>query len=88
MSIVSRALRVACLLLVLGWGGAAQAQYLLTGGSSGGLQIGTGLPLPVQPIFLGGMVMASAGTPFWPPLIMPVNPNILSPNDVAVKKFT
>ena len=71
---------VSALLLILGWGGSAQAQFLLTGmgGSGGQLQIGTGLPLPVgvAGIYLGGMIPATAGTPFWPPLNVPPNPNI------------
>ena len=58
------ALRLACLLLVLSWSGSVQAQYLLTSGSAGELQIGTGLPLPVGTagIFLGGMTPINGGT--------------------------
>lgn len=72
----SRTLKLACLLLVLTWGASAQAQYALTGNSAGQLQIGTGLPLPVGSagIFLGGMTTATAGTPFWPPLLIPPAP--------------
>jgi hypothetical protein len=64
MSLMHRTLRLAALLLVLGWGGSAQAQYLLTGNSAGQYQIGTGLPLPVGTagIFLGGMTPVNGGT--------------------------
>jgi hypothetical protein len=72
-----RTLVTTCLLVAL-VAGSAQAQYLLVPGNDGGspptpnnragLQIGTGLPLPVGPggIFLGGKALATAGTPFWP----------------------
>ncbi len=74
----SRTLPLACLLLALTWGAAAQAQtaWSLTGNSAGELQIGTGLPLPVGTagIFLGGMTPATAGTAFWPPLLVPAIP--------------
>jgi len=55
---------VFALSLVLGWGGTAQAQFLLTGNSGAELQIGTGLPLPVGTagIFLGGMTPMNGGT--------------------------
>jgi hypothetical protein len=64
MSFKSHALRLAYLLLALGWGGTAEAQYLLSGNSGGQLQLGTGLPLPVGPagIFLGGMTPVNGGT--------------------------
>lgn len=63
------------LILVLGWGGMAQAQYLLTGNSGGQMQIGTGLPLPVASgIFQGGKTPGTAGT--FPPLLIPPNPDI------------
>lgn len=64
MSMRIRALGFACVLVVLGWGGAAQAQYALTSGSGGELQIGTGLPLPIGPpgIFVGGMTPVNGGT--------------------------
>lgn len=78
----SQVLRVACVLLALGWGVAAQAQIkqraLLTAGSGGELQIGTGLPLPIGSagIFLGGMVPGTAGT--FPPLLVPPVAGILT----------
>jgi hypothetical protein len=55
---------VLALLLILGWGGSARAQFLLTGGSGGQLQIGTGLPLPVGTggIFVGGWTGVNGGT--------------------------
>lgn len=74
MSLRSRTLGLACLLLAIGWGSAAQAQqYLLTSNSGGQAQIGTGLPLPVGTagIFTGGTSAATAGTAFWPPLLIP-----------------
>jgi hypothetical protein len=50
MSLERLGLPVACLLLVLGLAGAAGAQqtYLLGAGSGGAIQIGGGLPLPIQ----------------------------------------
>ena len=50
MSLERLGLPVACLLLVLGSAGAAGAQqtYLLGAGSGGAIQIGGGLPLPIQ----------------------------------------
>ena len=76
MSLKSRLLALGCVLVLTLAAGAAQAQYALTSGSGGEQQIGTGLPLPVGPagIFLGGMVKATAGTPFWPPLLVPPAP--------------
>jgi hypothetical protein len=64
MSTKSHALSLMALLLALGWGGTAQAQYLLTGNSGGKLQLGTGLPLPVAPsgTFLGGLTSINGGT--------------------------
>jgi hypothetical protein len=60
---------------------AKAADFLLVGGgcgppacSGGNFQIGTGLPLPAAPIFLGGMAAGTAGTPFWPPLGIPPGP--------------
>jgi hypothetical protein len=103
MSFKSRALGLTAVLLVLGWGGSAQAQYLLTGNSGGELQIGTGLPLPVGPtgIFFGGMTPVNGGTScgmgpggctaspdgpgtaFWPPLLVPPNPNVTSAGTIT-----
>jgi len=91
-----RQLSLVSLLLALGWGGTAQAQYLLNGNSGGKLQLGTGLPLPIGPsgIFVGGMTSINGGTScgqgpggcpagtdgpgtaYWPPLLIPANPNI------------
>jgi hypothetical protein len=63
-----------CLLGALVVSGSAQAQFLLNpGGKNGGeAQIGTGLPLPIgtMGIFFGGMTPATAGTMFWPPLLV------------------
>ncbi len=52
-------------------GSTAQAQQLLSlaPDSGGQLQIGTGLPLPVQPIFQGGQTVGDAGN--FPPLLVP-----------------
>lgn len=79
MRLRKRTLQLACFLLALTWAGtAAQAQFLLTGGRSGGqLQIGTGLPLPIGPagIFLGGMTPGDAGPENYPPLLVPPNPD-------------
>jgi hypothetical protein len=72
MSFKNRMIQLACLLASLtlvGAGTANAATYLLTGGSGGGLQIGTGLPLPAAPIFLGGMTVGMAGT--FPPVGVP-----------------
>ena len=97
MSFQRHALRLVSLLLVLGWSGIALAQpgYLLAplgpppGGSGGQLQIGTGLPLPIGPpgIFLGGMVLGSAGPPFWPPLFLPDLPRRLWLRGFGVRDF-
>lgn len=63
------ALRIACLLLALGWGATAQAQltgtYPVTGGG-GQLAVGNGLQLPIQFV-----TPPPAGTMF-PPLLVPV----------------
>lgn len=90
-----KSLRLTCLLIVLGvlgWGGSAWAQaggyYLLTGNSGGQLQIGTGLPLPIQ-TFRGGLTPTNGGTTcqgvgcqqspdgpgtaYWPPLLVPAD---------------
>lgn len=49
MSLKRLTLPFACLLLVLAWSGTAAAKTYALGGSSGGqLQIGGGLPLPIQ----------------------------------------
>jgi len=76
MMLRSRWVRLACLLIALGWSGASQAQglFTLTGNSGGQLQIGTGLPLPVGTagIFLGGQTPGDAGN--FPPLLIPPVP--------------
>ena len=77
MDLMRRAFRIACVLLVFGWAATAQAQLwathsVATGiGDGGQLQIGTGLPLPIQ--FPGG---PPAG-PAFPPLLVPVVPGAL-----------
>jgi hypothetical protein len=73
----SRVLRIASLLLVLGWAGTVQAQsyYSVTGGG-GQAQIGVGLPLPIQPATTGGTAMNPVGTgTVFPPLLIPLNAN-------------
>lgn len=84
MSFRNRMLGLASLLVALSWSGSVQAQpFYLTAGSGGGeLQIGTGLPLPVGPagIFLGGKAPATAGTPFWPPLLVGVDTSLPGAN--------
>jgi len=68
MNLAIRNVRLGAVLLAsavtFGWAGMGQAQFLLTGGSAGELQIGTGLPLPIGPagIFLGGMTPVNGGT--------------------------
>lgn len=71
----NRSLRLACLLLVLAWAGAAQAaNYTVTGGGAQG-QIGDGLMIPIQdPTTMspptGAGLQRGTGTMF-PPLLMP-----------------
>jgi hypothetical protein len=67
----SRTLALACVLAALCWSGTAnaRAQYPLVGGGDGGqLQIGTGLPLPIQ-VYQGGTMTTTAAT--FPPLLVP-----------------
>jgi len=68
MSIKTRALQIACVLIALVFAGTAQANYRLQAGSGGQLQIGTGLPLPAQ-VFTGGTMTSTRGT--FPPLLVP-----------------
>jgi hypothetical protein len=67
--------KLACLLVVIGFAGAANAQayYSITGGG-GQAQIGDGLPLPIQvnKTTMGGPI--GTGTMF-PPLLIPINPD-------------
>jgi hypothetical protein len=74
----------AALLVALIWSGSVEAQpfYLAANSGGGELQIGTGLPLPVGPagIFLGGKAPATAGTPFWPPLLVDVDTSLPNAN--------
>jgi hypothetical protein len=65
--------RIACLLVAIGFAGAASAQtyYSITGGG-GQAQIGDGLPLPIQVNKTGGGQPIGTGTMF-PPLLIPVN---------------
>jgi hypothetical protein len=75
MALKHRAFRIACVLFVFGWAATAQAQNwgflysVATGvGDGGQLQIGTGLPLPIQ--FPGGPNVG----PTFPSLLIPVVP--------------
>ena len=73
MALKSKSLRIACLLVVLGWAGSSQAQYYSITGGGGQAQIGDGLLLPIQPTTISG---SPAGTmTMFPPLLIPVNPN-------------
>jgi len=65
--------KITCLLVVVGFAGAASAQtyYSITGGG-GQAQIGDGLPLPIQVNKTPGMGPIGTGTMF-PPLLIPVN---------------
>ncbi len=72
-------LPVACLLVALGWAGASSAATYSLGGSSGGqLQIGGGLPLPVQLTN-----PAATGTVF-PTLLVPPKPGALLSGTTAM----
>jgi hypothetical protein len=84
MALQSKSLWITCLLIVIGWAGASQAQctnlpgpslepcYVLGAGSGGEAQIGDGLLLPIQPTTIAGSP-AGTGTMF-PPLLIPGNP--------------
>lgn len=83
MTLRSKSLRLACLLVVIGWAGSAQAVYYsIAGATSGGqAQIGDGLPLPIQkatstmggPLSMGGAI--GTGMNF-PPLLIVPNPTM------------
>jgi hypothetical protein len=73
----SKSLRIAALLVAIGWAGMAQAQtyYSVTAGG-GQAQIGAGLPLPIQAATTGGTMMSPIGTgTMFPPLLIPLNAN-------------
>jgi hypothetical protein len=79
MSLKRLTLCVACLLLCLGWAVTAHAQksYSLIGGG-GQIQIGGGLPLPIQAVNTTGgtpMNLTATGTNF-PPLLIPPAPGV------------
>lgn len=57
--------------LVMGTAAQAQTQHSLAAGSGGQLQIGSGLPLPIQ-VFTGGTASGTAG--IFPPLLVPHDP--------------
>lgn len=73
MALKSKSLRIACLLVALGWAGSSQAVYYSITGGGGQAQIGDGLLLPIQPTTISG---SPAGTmAMFPPLLIPPNPN-------------
>jgi hypothetical protein len=93
MSLERLGLPVACLLLVLGLTGTAGAQqtYLLGAGSGGQVQIGGGLPLPIQltdanfdlvvdwgsSAVVSGPGTMGPGAGVFPPLLIPPRPGVL-----------
>src|SRR5262249_25564797 len=77
MTSMSRSLRIAAMLVAIGFAGAANAAYYSITGGGGQAQIGDGLPLPIQKNRTSpGMAPIGTGTMF-PPLLIPINKNVL-----------